>query len=162
MKQVTINLYEYHELNEKAQAKARQWLHESNIYDQWWLNVYDDAAQAGLELKNFESDSYSRVYGLEGTFTKSAPEVAEYILENHGAACDTYEAAKSFILEALDKDDDALETLGEVFLDDLLKCYAKALQAELDYQNSDAYAVELIEANEYTFLASGERYEAGV
>ena len=46
----------------------------------------------------------------------------------------------------------------ETFFDTLCKHFAKAATNEIDYQNSDEFAIEMIEANDYEFYEDGDRY----
>lgn len=54
MKQRTINVYDYDELSEKAQERAREWWRDGLDYE-WWDCVYEDAADIaalfGLDIR---------------------------------------------------------------------------------------------------------------
>lgn len=169
MRIIETAIYDYSELSEAAKEKARQWAYDGLAMDNWWDCTYEDAAQAGLELQGFDTDSASFVCHVQGEFTTSAPECAEYITANHGENCDTYKAAKFYqakleaIGESPDGDDAPRESWEQrreeadaAFLTDLLHCYKRMLQEQLEYMGSEEQLADFIEANEYTFTAGGE------
>lgn len=175
MKTIQTTVYEYSELSEKAKAAARNWWLESGGLDDWWRCTYEDAEQIGLKLTSFDLCSASFVRNLEGHFIVSAIECSEAIFREHGEHCDTYKTAKAF-----DAANDALPELpsedspeyGEIerrlcesvdaneadFLDALLRDYAKLLQQQLEYMESEEAIAETLTANEYTFTESGKRF----
>jgi hypothetical protein len=169
MKTIEVNVYEYSELSDKAKVKAREWAYA--VQDEWRACTYEDAAQAGLTLDGFDTDSASFVRDVQGDFLTSAPECAGYILSNHGAHCETHKAALFYqaklkaIGESPDGGGEARETwdamrveAGGAFLIDLLQCYKRLLQEQLEYTASEEYLADFIEANGYTFTEDGKRF----
>ena len=49
MKTVTINLFNFNELNEKAKEKALNKLRDINLEDNWWQFTYEDAKNIGFD-----------------------------------------------------------------------------------------------------------------
>lgn len=51
---ITTTVYQYDELDEAGQEKARAWYREGAFDDEWWDNVYDDVEQVakilGIEI----------------------------------------------------------------------------------------------------------------
>lgn len=55
-REVTVTLYEYEELSDKAKEKARDWFREGALDYEWWDAVYDDFIQVagilGIEIRH--------------------------------------------------------------------------------------------------------------
>lgn len=49
-REITVKLYQYDELSEDAQAKAREWFLQDYPYHGWWEFVYDDAEALATNL----------------------------------------------------------------------------------------------------------------
>ena len=135
-----------------------------NVDHEWWDSVYDDAAQIGLRITEFDLDHKS----ISGKFINSAPAVAEAILAEHGKICETYKTAKSFLsdLDELtgeytdieDCPEDEIEALENDFLHSILEDYRIILDNEYDYLTGKEAIIETIEANEYDFTEDGKIY----
>ncbi len=54
MKEVTIKLYEFDELSERAQEEAIEKLSDINVDYDWWKYVYEDAERIGLKINEFD------------------------------------------------------------------------------------------------------------
>ena len=158
-KTIETTVYPFHELNDKAKDKARDWWREVGVTD-WYDTVYEDASQVGIKITGFD---IGRGESIDLTID-DAKETARLILENHGEHCDTYMAAaeynKSLIWLPEDEDDreDAVADAKGVFCQALQGCYLKSLREQYEYEMSDEAADENIEANEYTFTADGKRF----
>lgn len=164
MREVTVKLYEYSELSDKAKEKARDWYLEHALEYEWWDVVYEDAENIGLKIKEFDLDrgAYCR-----GNVVTSIPEVIEKILSDHGEKTETYKTAKEFepVFKALEKmrDDDAADfdtkwdEAEREFLHAIFEDYRIMLQKEADYLTSDEAITEAIEANQYEFNEDGTR-----
>lgn len=171
MKTITINLYTFDELSDKAKEKARSWWHECGLDYEWWDSVYYDAATIGLKITEFGLD---RNRHANGSFTKSATEVADLILKNHSDKSDTYTLAETFlcdrdeVFESAEKNengdykyesalDDKLDELESEFERALLEEYSIMLQKEYEYLLSDENVDVCLRINEYTFEENGKR-----
>lgn len=159
----TYELYTYDELDDSAKEKAIEWFANSYPEYEWWESTYEDAKTIGLEITSFDLD---RNRHAKGNFTEYADTVAELIFKNHGAMCETYKTAKTFIKDKQANIDnvaseteisDFLENLKEEFLKSLLEHYSIMLQKEYEYLTSREHIEEMIRINEYTFTEDGKR-----
>jgi len=168
MKTVEINIYKFKELSESAQQNALEKLYDLNVDYDWWRWTYQDAAEIGLEINEF--DLYRRSIG--GLLINGANECANLIMANHGQNCGTYKLAENFLSEyqkILDKypvvnwDNEAdfdqeMEDISETFQNDLLEEYLSILQNEYEYLTSEEAIIDSIEDNDYDFTEDGELY----
>ena len=164
MKTVEIKLYKFSELSEEAKERVLTDHYDINLFPEWWDCTYDDAAQIGLRITEFDLDHKS----ISGKFIDSAPAVAEAILAEHGKICETYKTAKSFLsdLDELtgkypnieDCPEDEIEALEDDFLHSILEDYRIILNNEYDYLTGEEAIIETIEANEYDFTEDGKIY----
>ena len=86
MKTISINLYSFDELSEEIQQKVIEKNYYINVDYGWWEFTYEDAANIGLKLTEFDIDSGNY---CKGEFTLSVSEVAANIFSNHGEQCET-------------------------------------------------------------------------
>ncbi len=170
MREITVKLYQYSELSEKAKEKAREWYARASEGDQWWESVYEDAEQSGLKIQGFDID---RGANVEAVFISGALDCATAILKNHRKDCETFKTATAYIaardaaiaLVPLDENgdpdnyaiDEALDEVDAEFLKSLCGDYLKILRDEDEYRTSDEQIVEAIEINEYEFTEDGKR-----
>lgn len=162
-KTIKVKVYQYNELDENAQQKAQEWWIEAAIdYSRPWEIVTEDAQLVGLNISSLDPHR-----GRSGCFQNDGLTTAKAILKNHGKTCETYQTAKRHLpalKEAFEKyEDDSLardewEEVENDFLDEILQDYGSMWQAEYEYQNSEPYIVEGIEANGYTFTKDGKRF----
>lgn len=160
MKTIKIELFEFNELPEEVQAKVLDKNRYINVESDWWDCTYEDAANIGLKLTEFDLD---RNRHAKGEFTLPAYQVACKIKSDHGETCETYKTAVNFLAEyeKLDPENNEAEAeLEEEFLKSLLEDYALMLERECEYLQSDEAVRETIEANEYTFEANGKMRNA--
>jgi hypothetical protein len=107
MRKVTYTVYEYEELSEKAQERARDWYRETMFDYEWWDSVYYDAkavaALMGIEIDDISfSGFYSQGDGAQFTGTYqyrkgSVQAVKEYAPQDetlHQIAEELYEIQK--------------------------------------------------------------------
>lgn len=170
-REITTTVYTYAELpTEVAKQRARNWWDKGN--HDWYESVYEDAAQAGIKIKQF--DLYCKKISLE--LINGDTTTAEYIFENHGKDCETYKAAQKWdaAIDALpDLPEEGSERYNEMerelcegrdvidaqFTEDLGKAYLKMLADELEHSQSEEAIAEALNANEYTFTADGRRFD---
>lgn len=174
MKTVEINLFKFDELSEEAKNVAIENFRESCLDEEWYCFIYEDAKQVGIKIESFDiyrgEISINLNYSLEDTAYK--------IIFEHGEYCDTYKAAKSFLdnksnlvtkysngvdLERVSEEnydlyDEEIEEFEQDFRNDLENAYLSILRNEYEYQQSDEYIIEYIQANEYDFTEDGKIY----
>jgi hypothetical protein len=162
-------VYQFGELSEDAQDKAIDNLYNINVDFEWWDGIYMDAENIGLKIEGFYIDRGSY---CKGKFTQSAEAVANAILQNYGADCDTTETAQQYIIELeslrdpysdtnkdnkeFDPEDVDTEEIDAEFLQMLLEDYRIMLSKEYDYLTTKEAIVETINANEYEFTEDGK------
>jgi len=77
----TYTTWKYNELSREMKEKVINNYCDINVNIEWWEHIHADAKQIGLKITSFDLD---RNRHAKGYLTKSAFEVAELILENHG------------------------------------------------------------------------------
>lgn len=175
MKTIELKIYKFDELSEEAKQKAIERLYDVNVDYEWWEFTYDDAEEIGLKITGFD---VGRGNYCNGEFIKSAHEVADLIIANHGEECETTKTAIEFMKERdalvckysdgknievvaeeneydFDCDCDELE---EEFLNSILEDYRVILRNEYEYQTSEEAIIETIRANDYDFYENGKMY----
>ena len=162
MEIIETKVYDFDELSDDAKEKAIEKLYDINVNYEWFDSIYDDAENVGIKIESF--DIYRK--NIDIKFLKSAPAVAELIVENHGKQCDTRKTADQFLsdLNELTGQCEDIEDCPEDKIDDLEKEFKRAiaedylsmLSREYDYLTSREGIIETIEANEYQFTDDGE------
>lgn len=172
MKTIETTVYEFHELNDAAKEKAREWFRSFALDCEWWDSTCDDAERIGLKITGFDLD---RNRHAAGKFTDDACHCANLILKEHGDTCETFKTAESFLKErddavnAAPRDengelvseyelDNQLDEIEAEFLRSILEDYAVILQKECEYLLSDEAVDESIACNGYTFTENGKRF----
>jgi hypothetical protein len=168
MKTIRTKVYQFSELKTAlAKQNAIEWFLTGNQYfSTAWEDTKEDAKQIGLKLISLDDHRQN-----EGEFMLSANEVAQNILNEHGAECETYKTTAAFMEEwqpvfneYMTEPDNALELETKLmdiendFLTNLLEDYRIMLNNQIDYESSNEYAIDMIEANEYDFTADGKRF----
>ena len=171
MKTVTVKIYQFAELSDKAKETALNKLRDINVDGKWWDCTYDDAKEIGLKITSFDLD---RNRHAKGKFLLAANEVAQNILNEHGESCETYKTAKAFMedwqpifndymdaksekYESKEAEDELTE-MEDNFLNSLLEDYSIMLQREYEHLIEDKAIIETIEANDYHFTEEGKLY----
>jgi hypothetical protein len=173
MREETIKVYKYDELDEDVKEKVLEKMWDINVEYNWWEFVYEDAGRIGLKLEEFELD---RGAYCKGKWIEGAEEAAEKIRQEHGEHCETYRDATIFqaelgqaerIFKSVEDYDPEYEEFEESveyeeicedFLKALLEDYRIMLEKEYEWLTSEEAIVETIEANEYEFTADGSLY----
>jgi hypothetical protein len=173
---IATTVYTFAELSDAAKEKARDWYREGAFYYDWYEFVFEDAKKCGRTC--FEGRySYAK---------QSAKKIREYApkdntLHSIADALQAIQSARFYHLEARVKqsghyshefctdidvfdgstgdyativDHDAIANELRRFM----KWIYRQLEAEWDYLNSDESVDEMINANEYTFTESGQRF----
>lgn len=156
MKTVTLDLYTYDELDERAKQSAINWWLELGTDWDWWQSIYDDAERACIKITSFDE------HNIKGHFIGSALDCMNAILKEHGEHCETYKAAMEFekqIDAAMDTESEDIDELESEFLRAILEEYRIMLRKEYEYITSDKYIAETLESNGYTFTKEGKRHD---
>lgn len=164
MREVKTKVYLYAELSEKAKDKAREWWLSVDDGSWAWDSTAEDAQQIGLKITSLDPRHTN-----EGEFITSARDTVRLILENHGPECETYKTAERYkkafddLQKFLDADDydsfhEQSENTEHEFLHELLEDYRVMLEKEQEYQQSEEYIAETMEANAYEFTKDGKRF----
>ncbi len=156
--------FTFDELSPAARKRAIEKYAEGEPSYDWWENTYEDAANVGLKITEF--DLQYRPW-CKGKFDETEMTVARLIIRDHGADYDTFKAAIKFQSQTILMSDDdkcdpetgdkseAFEEHCETFLKDVLEAYARMLQTDYEYLSSYEAAEETIKANDYTFDEDG-------
>lgn len=165
MKTISINIYQFNELEQEAKQKAIQHFSDINVMHNWWDHLYEDAETIGLKIT--ESDWTYRAHA-KGSIIGTHEETARLIMENHGKECNTYKLADCFLSRftalsdlAVKEERDLEEEINDrkdEFLNNLLDEYARIIQRQSEELTSEQAIIEAIEANEYYFTEDGEYF----
>lgn len=175
MRTVRTKVYKFDELQPEAKNKAISQFSDINVDYEWWQFVYEDAANIGLKIKEFDID---RGGYCKGEFVDSAYDVANKIKENHGEMCETYKTAIAFIAEwdaLVVKYSDGIDTskvledneqefdgnaerIEREFFKSICEDYRIMLSKEHDYLTSNEAIIESIISNEYEFTKDGKQF----
>jgi hypothetical protein len=149
---VKIKVYQFDELDEKAQQKALEHFYDINVDYEWWEWMYEDAERAGIKITSFDIDRRE----INGEFTDSATIVAEKIMEDHGPDSETYKIAKKFMedYDAL-PEEESTDELENEFQSEILEEYLDMLRKEYEYKTSKEAIIETIKAKELKFREDG-------
>jgi hypothetical protein len=175
MKQITINVYSFKELNEKAKQKAiDKYYHLEQL---WYSHIYDSAESVGIKIEYFDIDRND----LEIKDTKNFPDIAEktkecmesYIKDGYKAEKEDlklYEETKDYLCrytklkEDLEKTDlweeiddiyDQINDLHMEYKGCLEGYYLICLKREYEHYYSDTYIQDYFEYNQYNFNEDG-------
>lgn len=152
---VTTKVYLFDELSDDAKQVVIERLWNINIDHEWWDCTFDDAANVGIKLTEFDLDRYC--CGI----VDDAVETANQILKKHGKHCETYITADAFLCDMshIDEDDDIAqdETKAE-FERFILEDYRIMLQKQYEYLISEEVIIMAIKTNEYEFTVDGKIY----
>lgn len=160
MRQETINIYTFDELSDHAKDKAREWFKGASDY--WGVDDGIDSIKAfcnhyGVKVTDYELSTCSYSYidtdienrHLRGVTLKQVEKEKDLMPTGYCVDCDLfitmYESMRDNGGNALQAFKDAVEA-GK-----------KSIISDMEYQESDEYADETIEANGYEFLENGAR-----
>jgi len=165
-------VYRFAELSDEAKETAIERMADINVDYEWWDGEYEDAAQIGLKITEFDLD---RNRHCKGCFAEDAEDTANKIIAQHGASCTTHETATQYIKERAElvkKYSDGVNTnivhedndfefdaecdeLDAEFLKSILEDYSIILQKQYEHLMSETAILETIEANDYEFTVDG-------
>ena len=157
MQTITINVYEFSELSEKARARVLEKFRYANVDYDWWEFIYADAENCGVKLTGFDLGVRRE---CRGEFIDGAAAAREKILAEYQEGSDIHKIAAAFEPPArpdeisLDDEYDA-DQADAAFLRDLLGCWWHRLDEEYAWLCSDEAVIDFLEANEYRFFADG-------
>lgn len=145
MREKITKVYPLNELTEDARQKAIDGLADINVSYEWWDCTYEDAANVGIKLTEFDIGRGNYCHGAIDDTVRTA----EKILQEHGVSCESYKTAKAYLASSENGD------IDNEFRLSILEDYRIMLQKEYEYQTSEEAIVETIEANEYEFTEDG-------
>jgi hypothetical protein len=176
-----ITIYQFDELDEKAQEKAIEICSDYNVDHDWWEHTCDqDAATIGLKITGF--DLYRGT--IEGDLSEYLLDSCKLIRINHGKDTETFATARQYLKEYIEaykvwrkeqdeeeySDDmkpadwlyefrysDEADVVTNNYKKALLEDYLIILQKEYDFLTSREEIINTIRDNEYEFLANGTR-----
>jgi hypothetical protein len=153
----TINTYSFSELSDDAKAKALD-NYRSHGFEYAWMDESFGSMHAfcdlfGVKVTNYEIGTGGRAFictdsenshfrGINKAKVKAIPD----FLTGYTLDCDFIEAFK----REFERTHDALHAFNEA-----IDAGLRAWIADMEYQESDDYIIECIEANEYQFLENG-------
>lgn len=155
MKQVTITLYKFNELEPQVRDEVYEREFDILLKDGWWIDdAYERFDEIMKEKYDFTVDSHEfdldyKLSCIDGYFGSSESELAalEEVNVNHG-----------YDLNNL-SDDDYIE-LKDEFEEYIDRIFLDFMQNEYDCLTSEEFVKEYLEINEYDFLENGEMYIA--
>lgn len=176
----TITLYSFEELSEDKQDKVIETLSDVNVDHDWWDHAYQDAANIGLKIEEF--DLYRGI--VKGGLTFYLLDACKSIRMNHGKECDTFKTAsdyhEAYIAAFVEwhgtqtqqpspstshwkpvdwlaefKFEDKAQDIEVDFAKALLEDYRIILEKEYRWLTSREAIVETIDANGYLFNKDG-------
>ena len=90
----TITLYKFDELSEEARQKALDNHRGINVDYNWWEYIYNDAANIGLTITEFDLGNSKKIDGKSSyMFLFWCKEIRT----NHGKNCDTFRTAQHYL-----------------------------------------------------------------
>lgn len=144
--------YGFRELPDEIQEKVLNDYRDFNTYNDWWINVYEEAEEIGVKVKSF---NLGRADYCEIEFIHYAEDTAKAILEQSGKVTNFYKLAKQFLNDFNAINEDEEQELEDKFLDDLAEIIKEWLARELEYLESDEAIIDSFEANDCKFDKDG-------
>lgn len=155
MRTAIINLYKINELSEKAKQKAIDYFRENPQY--FWFDEGMDslktfASHFGVSILDYELGAYHPIHyktndtneNFRGRKLKQFQR--EYMPTGYCIDYDIWMTFYDFFKESGD---------AKLAFHEALYAGFKAIRDDMEYQLSDEYLLEHIEANEYEFLEDG-------
>ena len=180
MREITVKVYAFAELSEKAQERALNEFRDINVDFPWWWSTFDTIRTAGkligldIDRIYFDTDLYC-IFNADYEYVRGA---AKAVRKEFSWADDLCKVAKD--LQDLQKrhfyslscavtkgrsmnyyrcfrfgEDYECDDLGDI-LDDFAHWARILLRDEYKYLTSDEAVKEVIEANEYEFDEAGK------
>ena len=176
---VTVKIFQFDELDDKAKERAREWYRQGALDYEWWDFVYEDASNIDLKIEGFDLDHGGNIEGkiLGADYVGAASK----ILKDHGPETDTYILAEQFLkdikpvqdeIDSIESDDNATrdmldrlsilsdkaDTMRKAFEYVLLQEYLSMLNKKYEYLMSEEQVDESIRSNGYEFTQDGKWY----
>lgn len=137
-------VYSFGELSEEGKQKVFENLYDINVDHNWWEWTLDDAANIGLEIKEFDITHNT----ILGELMYDPAKVKRLVIENHGKTCETYKYVDGFDMRT--------NVDNYEFKYGLLEEYLSILNKEHEYLTSEEAIIETIQCNEYEFNDNGD------
>ena len=162
MRKITIEIYSFNELSDKAKEKALVQYYDWHVNFDWWESVCQDAKEIGMVINK----------DAKGYFINDAITCAYKVQLHHDKDCDTYRSAIFYLSERdailnnapNDEEDDreyyeSLDKCNEDFLKSILEDYSIMLRRDYEYLTSDETITDTFKANDIEFTADGKIYK---
>jgi len=157
MKTIEIQAYEYDELTDEAKYNVRHWLNEGNYYDECYEVVNSlkrHCALFNIDLENYSLGDYRSNYistnARNHSFRYWDKRKVNSILEK----MDSLDHYECLLLEYFSTQYKANHDVLNAFKDSLDYCI-KIYMDTLEYSQSDEYAREMCNCNDYLFNEHG-------
>lgn len=152
------SVYSFDELSDDAKQVAIEQFYSINIERDWWNIMFEDAANIGIRITEFDISRGSYCHGE----IDNPEHTARLILKGHGKECETYKTAKAY-LDSIPRNENATgddyKDIDNEFRLSILEDYRIMLQKDYEYQTSAEAITETIECNEYEFTVDGKLYQ---
>lgn len=161
MRQITVDLYQFDELSEEAKQNAMQWFRRG-MQHYAWVDEGIESIEAfckhfGVDLKDYSISPYSHSY------IRTNADHYHF----RGVTLKQLEKDKDLSLTGYCLDEHLFSTMYENMREnggDTLKAFNSTINAgmkfiisDMEYQDTDEFASEMIVANGYEFTEDGER-----
>ncbi len=136
MRQISINIYKYDELSEKAKQKALEEC--GGIWPRWWEDIYDNFKDDNEHIGEIKVKGFDDHFWPDLTIDFSNESEVWFDI----GSGDTFDSEKADKLH-----------------EDLACELQDRLKAEYEWITSEEYIIELININEYEFYENGTLIE---
>lgn len=160
MRTEEITIFKYEELSESAQCKARDWFAINSEYP-WYAESMDSmhsfCKEFGVLIQDYRIDpedyrgSFVNTNADNSNFRGYTLKKAKKLLNTNGNGyCIYFDLIYSFYEEFKNSGDPKAAFFHAIH------CGIKSIESDIEYQYSKEAIEELIQANEYEFLESGD------
>ena len=174
MKTEQVNVYKFSELSKEVQEKIINNCREINTDYDWYdcdfEGFKEELLKIGVSCEGFNFDLYNRDFSMNkphiddlrkfllSALTDSQKLLIEVDEDEKAEFEKEVNRLEEEYVEGLDEIGNILGIDYDEYLKDILRGFLKSLQESYDYLCSDEAIKDTIEANEYEFLESGERW----
>jgi hypothetical protein len=153
MREITVKLYQFDELNEEAKEKAREWLRNDDyLKGQWEFdNILEDAKNVGLDIDYLDDHNVNK-----GEFIESALVCAKKIMIEHDNNSETGKTVAKYRKYINSNDETERENSEHEMLYDLLEDYRVMYNKAIEFAYSNESLDEDMRLNGYEFTEKGE------
>ena len=160
MQTVEMTIYKYSELDDYGQTKAREWFSRGGYtwIDEGIASIRAFCEHYGVKLEDYSLSPYSYSYiktdaenhHFRGIKFKQVEKEKDLIPTGYCLDCDLYGTMHQSM-----KNNGGNALLA---FQDSIEAGKKGIIADMEWQDSEEYISEMIEANDYTFFEDGSIY----